>query len=174
MSSEKVFEGVDFLSDDIEGHPLSLPYFKLHREVLEKFVQHDMSATEIKVYLYLCHNCLIHHGRTFKLDVEQIAAYIQRDTRTVYRAFAAIEDAGLGTIREHGNIVMNLPYIVKAQIEAKTTAVSATTKEREAKLEGQIYKVIADVEQTLSRTLTMREKENLTRITTSRLLTEQD
>ena len=96
MSSEKVFEGVDFLSDDIEGHPLSLPYFKLHREVLEKFIEHDLSATEQRIYLYLCHNCLIHQGRTFKMDIEQIAAYFKRNVRTVYRSLESIEDAGAG------------------------------------------------------------------------------
>ena len=174
MSSEKRFEDTDFLADDTEGHPLALPYFKLHRDVLEKFIEHDLSAIEQRIYLYLCHNCLIHQGRTFKLDIEQIAAYVKRGVRTVYYSLEALVDADLITFRQHGNIVLNMPYIVKAQVEAKTTAVSATTKERESKLEGHINKSIADVEQTLRRTLTMRERENLTRIMTTRLLTEQD
>ena len=160
---------VDFMAD-VEDHPLSLPYFKLHREVLEKFVKHDMSATAQRVYLYLCHNCQVHQGRTFRLDMAQIAAFLDCDVRTVYRAFEQIEDAGLATIREHGKVVLDMPFIVKAQIEAKTLAVSSNVKEREAKVEGKIEEMVQATEQTLGRTLSMRERENFTRLMLPKLL----
>ena len=86
-----MLENIDFLADDEESHPLSLPYFKCHRIVLESFQEHNFSAMAMKVYLYLSHNCLIHHGRSFQVSVEDIAAYFDKSTRTIYRAFEEID-----------------------------------------------------------------------------------
>lgn len=165
---------VDYLGDDVESHPLALPYFKCHRVVLETFCKANLSARAQRVYLYLCHNSLIHHGRSHKLSVSEVAAYFDVSERTIYRAFREIEDSGLASIREHRDIVFNLPAMVIAQIEAKQLAVSSKVKAREEAFEGQVRAAILDVESTLGRTLTMRETENFTRIMMQRLLLSED
>lgn len=163
---------VDYLGDDVESHPLSMPYFKCHRVVLETFCKADLTAVAQRVYMYLCHNSLVNHGRSHKVSVSEIAAYFKVSERTIYRAFRQIEDSGLASIREHGDIVFNLPAMVIAQVEAKQLAVSSKVKAREEALEGQVHAAMADVQETLGRTLTMREQENFTRIMMRRLLSE--
>ena len=158
---------VDFLGDE---EALSLPYFKCHRMVAEAFVEHDVSAVAQRLFLYMCHNCLIHQGISFRLPVSEMAEWVRKSERTVYRAIAELEETGLIKVRHHGDIVVSLPSIVLAQIEAKALAVDKTVKEREDALEGRIRAMVAIMEETLKRTLTMRERENVTRSITREVL----
>ena len=153
MSDQKI----DYMSDE-EAHPLALPYVKIHRHVTEVFIKEKVSAGAQAFYLYLSHNCLVRHGRTFKLDIVEIADYFERGKSSVYRWIAELEDVALIYVREHGNVVFDMPYAQLANNSAKAHAIDAQVKKNEAKLMNKIEKDISAMESTLGRSLTDIER----------------
>ena len=151
---------VDFL---VNENPLSLPYFKCHRIVLETFVEKDTSANAQRLYLFMSHNCLIHQAVSFKLPIKAMAKFLGKSPRTVYRALAELEASGLINIRHHGEIVVDLPAIHMAQLEAKGLAIESSARETEAMFKQEIESALESMEATLNRSLSTRERETFTR-----------
>ena len=157
---------VDFLKEE---NPLSLPYFKCHRIVLETFISADLTATAQRLYLFMSHNCLIHQAVSFKLPIKEISEFFGKSPRTVYRALAELDASGLISIRHHGDIVVDLPAIRMAQIEAKGLAIESSARETEEAFRAEVDAVLEEIESTLGRSLSARERETFTR----RMLTKR-
>ncbi len=153
MSKEKV----DFMEDE-ESHPLALPYIKTHRHVTELFIKERVSGSVQSFYSYLAHNSLINHGRTFKLDITEIAAYFECQSRSVYRWIAELEGYGLIKVREHGNVVFEMPFVKLATNSAKAHGIDAQVKKDEEKLMKRCQAEIKAMEATLGRSLNDRER----------------
>lgn len=98
-------ENIDETQETEDLHPLALPYFKSHRDVLEKSIEHNVSASAQRFYLYLCHNSLVHHGITHKLDLAEIDDDFGKSVRQVYRWIGESKKAALIKIRSHGSVV---------------------------------------------------------------------
>ena len=141
-----------------ESHPLALPYFKCHRAVLETFIEQDVGAPAQRLYLYLCHNSLVHHGVSHKLDIVEIAEYFKKTPRRVYTWIAELENAGLIQIRSHGQLVCALPYLKLGAASAKSHAIDAQQRREEKQFMKEVDAAIADMESTLGRSLTDRER----------------
>ena len=77
----------DVSKDDEKG--IHLP-----ASVLDKFVNNDLSATAQLLYLCLCFNAPADTD-AFTYDVDAIADTLQKSTRTIYKALAALKDANL-------------------------------------------------------------------------------
>ena len=145
--------------NELEDHALSLPYFKCHRLVLELFIQADVSKVAQRVYLYLCHNSLVNHGVSHRLQVSEIANYFGKSERSIYRYLNELEDAGLGSLRHHGDVVFELPAIKLAQLDAKGFALRSDIRKDDEAFEADVESAILDIESTLARDLSARERQ---------------
>lgn len=161
MSKEKI----DYMAD--ESHPLALPYVKIHRHVTEVFIKEKVSASAQAFYLYLSHNCLVNHGRTFKLDIAEIAEYFDRCTSSVYNWISELEAVALISVREHGNVVFDMPFVKLASNSAKAHGIDAQVKKDEAKIQKRVEQDIRRFESTLGRSLTDVERRSYIRRVTN-------
>lgn len=155
----------DLETDAAENEdPLALAYIKLHQFALEMFVKHDIGKTAMRVYLFLCFNSLVAQGVSHKTPYAAIANYLGLSVRVVYRAISDLKDAGLITVRHHGDLVCDLPLVRLANVEAHQRG-----KEAREKADAKAFdKEVAKYEAVLNRNLTSNERDRLRMILNKR------
>lgn len=146
----------DFLAEDGE---LSLIYFKLHKSVLEASVKFKLNATALNTFMYLGLNSLTSQGVSHRFEVEDIADYLGKVPRSIYRALAALEKAKLIKIRDHGAFVCDIPSVIQATKEATKRAKEKHAERQKAEFEKQVK----EHEAVLGRQLTKPERKRLQR-----------
>lgn len=146
----------DFLTEDGE---LSLIYFKLHKSVLEASVQFKLNTTALNTFMYLGLNSLTSQGVSHRFEIEDIADYLGKGPRTIYRALAALEKAKLIKIRDHGAFVCDIPSVIQATKEATKRAKEKHAERQKAEFEKQVK----EHEAVLGRQLTKPERKRLQR-----------
>lgn len=66
----------------------------LHEDALFNLIDNNASATEYALYLYIQHNVDLRSGRMHRRPINRIANDLKRSRRSVFRAFAGLEEKG--------------------------------------------------------------------------------
>lgn len=139
----------------------SLSYFRSHRLALELKVSCRVSAVAMYIYDYIAHNANVTSGISHKIQIKDLAEFVDRTKMRIYQCLDELAEAGLIVIRSkcsESGWVFQLPCIEAADRSAKKSAIEAQHKKELVQIDEMVDTEILKYEKKRGRELTISER----------------